>query len=169
MSTVAQIRDYLAAVVPGKVFDEQRHGVERVLSRCWDRLAGSDRGGMTALKLIGRTEEMEWMPPMLSFKIERHGALVNGSSRAEVQCWRVDLDRENAELVDTRRRQKLPTAKRLDVKPIAAEIAALINDGREDKRIKWRGASHARHSQRGDSSHEPTDHERPAEAFCGGT
>jgi hypothetical protein len=144
MSDLAQIRRYLEAVKPGKVPDEKLREVEGLLLKCWDRLSGSDAGGMTASKLIGRTEEMEWIPPALNFKIERHGALVNGSSRAEVQCWRVDLDRENAELVDTRRRQKLPTAKRLDVKPIAAEIAALINDGREDKRIKWRAASRAR-------------------------
>lgn len=144
VNPLAQIRDYLAMVRSGKVSDEQLHEVERLLSSCWDVLGGSDGGGMTAHKLIRRTEEMEWKPPTLSFIIERHGALVNGSSRAEVQRWRVDLDHKTAQLLEVERRQKLPMAQRLDVKPIAAEIATLINDGREDQRLKWRGTSCAR-------------------------
>ena len=102
----------------------------RCFSGCWDQLQGSRGGGMAAHKLRGRTEEMQWKPPTLSFNIERHGAMVNGSSRAEVQQWRIDLDRKIAELAAFRRRQKLPMDKRLDVRPLAAEIAAFINAGR---------------------------------------
>jgi hypothetical protein len=95
---------------------------------------------MAAYKLRGRTEEMQWKPPTLSFNIERHGAMVHGSSRAEIQQWSIDLDRKIAELAALRQRQKLPMDKRLDVKPLAAEIAAFINAGREDQRLKWYGA-----------------------------
>lgn len=144
MNALTEIRDYLARLKPGKVSDGHIDALEIMLSRCWDRLAGSDHGGMRHFKLVGRVETMTWMPPALSFEIERHGGLANGSTRAEIQCWTVDLNRRNAELAATRRRQKLPMAQRLDVKPIAAAIAASISNGREDRRIKWRGENHAR-------------------------
>jgi hypothetical protein len=138
--TLAQIQHYLATMKPGEVSDNDVCNVEALLSGCWDQLQGSNGGGMAAYKLRGRTEEMQWNPPTLSFNIERHGAMVNGSSRAEVQQWCIDLDRKIAELAALRRRQKLPMDKRLDVKPLAAGIAALINAGREDQRLKWYGA-----------------------------
>ncbi len=137
--TLAQIQHYLATLKPGEVSYNDVREVEALLSRCWDQLQGSGEGGMTAPKLRDRTEEMQWKPPMLSFNIERHGAMVNGSSRAEVQQWRIDLSRKIAELSAVRPRQKLPMDKRLDVKPLAAEIAAFINAGREDQRLKWHG------------------------------
>ena len=95
---------------------------------------------MIASKLRDRTEEMRWEPPTLSFNIERHGAFVMSSSRAEVQEWRIDLDRETAKLAAIRRLQKLPMEKRLDVKALAAETATLISASREDQRLKWTGA-----------------------------
>lgn len=144
MNPLTQVRDYLAGVQPGEVSDEQVDALEIMLSKCWDHLAGSDQGGMRHFKLVGRVEKMTWIPPSLGFEIERHGAMANGSTRAEIQCWNVDLNRGNAELVATRKRQKLPMAERLDVKPIAAEIAASISNGREDRRIKWRGENHVR-------------------------
>jgi len=137
---LAQIQHYLATMKPGEVSDNDVCNVEAMLSGCWDQLQGSDGGGMAAYKLGGRTEEMQWKPPTLSFNIERHGAMVNGSSRAEVQRWSIDLDRKIAELATGGRRQKFPMDKPLDVKPLAAEIAAFINAGREDQRLKWYGA-----------------------------
>jgi hypothetical protein len=94
---------------------------------------------MTAGKLIGRTEQMEWKPPALTFKIERHGA-----SRAEVQNWEIDLVGETATLFVTGHRQIYQMDARLNVKPIAAEIASIVNEGREDHRIKRRGATYVR-------------------------
>ena len=51
---------------------------------------------MAGHKLIGRMENVEWHPPILTFLIERHGGTVLGSARAELQRWTVDLDRRTA-------------------------------------------------------------------------
>jgi hypothetical protein len=62
---------------------------------------------------------------------------MTGSSRAELQTWEIDVVRGIATLVAaTGRRQIYPMAGRLDVKPIAAKIAAIIIEGRENNRIK---------------------------------
>jgi hypothetical protein len=42
-------------------------------------------------------EDLEWNPPMLSFIIERHGAMVLGSTRAENQRWEIDMNKMEAE------------------------------------------------------------------------
>jgi hypothetical protein len=99
---------------------------------------------MAAYKLSGRTEGLEWKPPMLTFNIERHGGFVNGSTRAEVQKWEVDLDHETASLKGNGRRQIIPMDRRMDVTAIAAEIATIINEQREDRRMKWLAANRVR-------------------------
>ena len=144
MSELDQIRNCLADTSPGKLPEVSVRQVETMLSACWDRLAGSRNGGMAAFKLLKRTEDMEWNPPTLTFKIERQGGLVNGSKRAEVQEWRVDLQNETAALRECGKRQVLPMDRRLNVKPIAAEIAAIIDERREDRRIRWRGTNSVR-------------------------
>lgn len=144
MSRVSQIRDYLAPMAQGPVPYEHVHEIERLLARCWNLLGGFDAGGMDASKPIGRAEDMNWVPPVLQFAIERHGAFVNGSTRAEVQRRHVDLDRAEATLHSFGVRQLRPMDHRLDVKPLAAEIAALIGDRRDDARIKWAARTRVR-------------------------
>lgn len=144
MGAFKVIRDRLADECPGSIPPEHVRDIETLLADCWDRLSGARREGMRGYKLVGRTEDMSWQPPVLTFGLERHGALVNGSTRAEVQMWRVDLTQGTADLAATRSRQKLPMDARLNVKPLAAEIAALIGDGRADPRLKWRGADQVR-------------------------
>ncbi len=46
---------------------------------------------------LGRMEDVRWEPPVLSFRIERHGAMGVGSTRAELQNWRVDFDLKPAQ------------------------------------------------------------------------
>ena len=87
---------------------------------------------------------MEWHPPILSFKIERHGGFVLGSSRAEMQLWNIDTANLTATVVKTSHRQMLTMAPRLNVKPIADEIRVAISEGRDDPRIKWSGANRVR-------------------------
>ncbi len=94
---------------------------------------------MHAGKLRGRMEQVAWNPPRLSFVIERHGATVNGSSRAEVQQWEINLETRTAECATVGRRQLVPLAPRLDVRPIAEEVAHLILAGDwQDSRLTWR-------------------------------
>ena len=76
-----RIRDYLTALPPGALTEDQHSDVESLLSQCWNQLAGGNDGGMDASKLSVRTERMSWSPPKLTFAIERHGGLVQGSSR----------------------------------------------------------------------------------------
>lgn len=65
------------------------------LAGCWHEFARSASKRMHAGKL-GRMEAVRWDPPVLSFTIERHGAMSAGSTRAELQQWRIDLDRKTA-------------------------------------------------------------------------
>src|SRR5438270_7987054 len=93
-----QLRELLGTIPRGKLVEADARRIEQALAACWEDLAGYE-GGMAGGKLFGRTEEMEWDPPLLIFKIERHGGFVAGSSRAEIQNWQVDLDRRSASLL----------------------------------------------------------------------
>ena len=84
MGALKLIRDRLADEGPDSIPPEHVREVEMLLADCWDRLSGGRREGMRGYKLVGRTEDMSWWPPTLTFGLERHGALVNGSTRAEV-------------------------------------------------------------------------------------
>jgi hypothetical protein len=87
---------------------------------------------------LGRMERIAWNPPMLSFVVERHGGIVaGGSTRAELQGWTIDLERHTAECCKVGWRQAAPMGPRMSVGPIAAEIAAIIEQRRTDPRIKW--------------------------------
>lgn len=124
----------LATVPPGPITDTAE--LERRLADCWHELAG-DHGGMEGRKLLGRMEDVAWNPPLLTFTIERHGATVLGSTRATLQEWTVDLEKWTAYCVEARSRQVRPIQPRLDVRPLAEEIASLIVSRKEDDRLRW--------------------------------
>jgi hypothetical protein len=87
---------------------------------------------------LARMEAVRWEPPILSFTIERHGAMALGSTRAELQRWRVDLDLIRATCIKERSyRQLVPRAERVKAEPVATEIAEAINAGRADQRLSW--------------------------------
>ena len=136
-----ELRQYLSGQKPGplKVTSEMEH----LLAEVWDDLGG-DGGGMVGCKLISRMEQVEWHPPALTFTIERHGGTVLGSTRAEMQHWTVDFDSRTATLERTSIRQLSPTASRVDIAPIAAEIAESIIGGLIDDRLRWLGDGRVR-------------------------
>jgi hypothetical protein len=138
---LGQLRLHLSARHPGPISDSP--DIERLLATVWHDLAG-DEGGMAGYKLLGRMENLAWQPPKIVFRIERHGATVMGSSRAELQEWTIDLVQRTATVEMVGRRQVRPMQGRLDVQPIAEEIAAAILEGRPDDRLKWDGKDHAR-------------------------
>jgi hypothetical protein len=105
-----------------------------LLAVCWDLLDGGDATNMSAGKLW-RIEQPSWNSPTLEFSIERHGQTVNGSSRATVYRWSVNLEKGNACIIGEKRRQIYAMDKRLDVKPIAESLADAIITGKEDTRI----------------------------------
>lgn len=132
MTGVQRLRAFLDEVGPGPIANAER--AASLLSDCWEELDGSDETKMRADKL-SRIEEPEWQPPVLVFKIERHGATVNGSSRAELHTWHIDLQKRTARIVQEKRRQLVTMDARLDVKPIAESLARAITSGEADKRL----------------------------------
>jgi hypothetical protein len=59
---------------------------------------------------------------LLRFELERHGGTVNGSTRAEVHHWVVNLAEMSAHVEKSGHRQLRPTQTRLNVKPLVAEL-----------------------------------------------
>jgi hypothetical protein len=128
------LHDLLTTVPPGPI---SRPGdLDRLLAACWHEFHGDD-GGMTGDKLLGRREEVVWQPLILAFKIERHDGTVQGSSRASLQQWRLDLDKKTAWCEERRFRQVRARQPRLDVRALAEEVASLILRHQEGGRLRW--------------------------------
>jgi hypothetical protein len=96
----------------GAIEGHAKYKVMHLLANCWDELEGAGETAMQARKL-DRAEDVSWNPPVLSFTIERHGATVLGSSRAELHRWSVDMHERTARCEPGRYRQLRPTAPRL--------------------------------------------------------
>ena len=100
---------------------------------------------MTPYKLTeDRIEQPAWEPPVLTFVIERHGGTAQGSLRADLQTWIVDLDAGTAKPATTGRRQLRPMSPRLDVRAIAADLTKAIASGASDPRLEWKNATTVR-------------------------
>lgn len=138
-----KLKQFLTKLSPGRVPQEIQPELVQLLEDCWGMFSGSDQEGMGAYK-IQRMEDPSWNPPVLSFTIERHGATVSGSTRAELQEWVVDLDRRVSECLSTGHRQLYPRETPLDVKPIADDLAKLIISGHQDERLRWSGTARLR-------------------------
>ncbi len=138
----ALLRKHLFGIAPGEIAETGR--VTALLAGCWHEFVGAESQRMHAGKL-GRMEDVRWEPPVLSFRIERHGAMGKGSTRAELQDWRVDLDRKTAQCDSNRGyRQALPRAEVVRIEPIARELADSIIAGSSDQRLKWQGGDTVR-------------------------
>jgi hypothetical protein len=136
------LKKRLFELPPGAVAEVGR--VAALLAVSWNEFAGADSERMHAGKL-GRMEDVCWEPPVLSFWIERHGAIGVGSTRAELQHWRVDLDRKTARCERSRSyRQAVPRAGGVRIGPIARDLADSIVARRADQRLKWQGDETAR-------------------------
>ncbi len=131
------LKKHLFALAPGEIAETGR--VTALLGGCWHEFGGAESQRMHAGKL-GRIGNVRWEPPLLSFRIERHGAMGVGSTRAELQHWRVDLDRKTAQCERSRSyRQTLLRAEGVRIEQIAKELADSIIAGRVDQRLKWQG------------------------------
>jgi len=134
---ISQLHVMMQALPTGRV--EETGHVEMALSAAWDKIAGTEAESTHASKLVGRTEQMVWNPPVLSFVIERHGGTVHGSSRAKLHKWNIDLEKRIAVCnPDHSYRQLTSMSPRFDVKAPAREIAALIVEKKTDSRLRWR-------------------------------
>jgi hypothetical protein len=139
---ISQLLDYLSAIQPSSSINSS--DIEALLVRAWECFDDSGAEGMESRKLIGRIEDATWNPPVLSFNIERHGATVLGSTRADVHTWKLNLETREATCFHAGRRQLYPTASRLDVNPLAEEIAQLIFESKEDDRLVWKSPHRVR-------------------------
>ena len=115
-----KLRSYLASISFGPITDVQN--LETLLGECWAQINGGTEEGMYASKLLGRMENTPWDPPVLSFEIERHGRILLGSSRADLQRWEIDINQGSAICRVGGMHQLYPMQPGLDVKPIAKEI-----------------------------------------------
>jgi hypothetical protein len=118
----------LKKIPQGAVEGEPKHKIMGLPAECWHEFQGAGETAMNASKLP-RAERISWNPPILSFTIERHGATVLGSSRAELQPWLVDMDQGTASCKPGSYRQLTPNAPRLDVKPIVARVCDAVQQG----------------------------------------
>ncbi len=108
-----------------------------LLSNCWTAFSGSERTSLTVDKLY-RIEAVEWQPPILAFTIERHGGTVQGSSRAEVHKWTLDLDKRSAYCNEGYSyRQLRPNACRVHTRPLAQEVVRKVVASEDDACLKW--------------------------------
>jgi hypothetical protein len=110
--------------------------IEYHLSSCWEHFERDDEG-MSSNKLLGRMEDIYWNPPILTFVIERHGGTALGSTRAELQQWELNMNKRTATCQEIGYRQIYPKQAKIDVSPIAKEIAQLIITHQKDERLKW--------------------------------
>ena len=138
MTPLDQLRLHLRDLAPGSVKDTST--LSDVLESAWGVLqAGDIRGlGMEASKLFGRMENVEWNPPVLTFRIERHGGIVAGASkRAELQEWEVDAEAGTVTGGQVGFRQLKPQAAPLSVAPLVDKAVALIQDHQKHEWLKW--------------------------------
>ena len=128
---------FLRQLPVGRVPNDRRSALEKLLALRWDDFHGADDCGMKPYKLLDRMEIAEWNPPVLNFTIERHGATVQGSSRAPLQQWSLNLDDMTADCEETGYRQLKALNPPLKVDPIAAEIAGAILGHEEHSHLDW--------------------------------
>ena len=89
---IGELRQYLARFAPRHRFrDDDATQLIGLLKGCWSSIGGSYEEAMAEHKLE-RAYDLEWQPPLLTFRIERHGSYMVGSNRAEKQWWEIDID-----------------------------------------------------------------------------
>lgn len=137
-----ELREYLKSLPEGPIADVAEFA--SMLEAAWDVFVGADAQGMKHNKLVGRMENVEWHPPLITFQIERHGAARMGSTRAELHSWEVDVKKLEATCHTGRYRQLSPRSPNMKVEPLAVEIADLIVNRQEDERLQWKDDGSAR-------------------------
>ncbi len=129
------LRSFLREVSPGAILEAET--LERLLAACWGQFTGADSEGMNADKLIGRIGDACWDPPVLSFKIERHGGVVLGSVYAEVQSWHVDLEQLTASCTRAPGRLVRKRQDRLQLEPLVNRVTNAVEGRIDDECLKW--------------------------------
>ncbi len=134
---IKELRKTLEVIKPGPVGEPDTEKIIGALAGAWEYLSGFEATRMSAWKL-GRYEHLTWDPPCLVFEIERHGGTGRGSSRAEIQQWRVNVDTLVAECCEVGRRQVRPRDKPLDTRKLAEEVATKIIGLQQPSYLDWK-------------------------------
>lgn len=82
---------------------------------------------------LPRIENALWRDPVATFQIKRHG-----DPDGQLQTWRVDLAHGSAVCTSERPLRPRTPQLRWNERPVAAELARLIQSGEDDPRLRWR-------------------------------
>ena len=129
--TIQKLTRFLKPVSPGTIPTNKSGELFQLVVASWDEFSGSADTRMEARKIL-RDEgpkDVTWSPPCLSFTIERHGATVLGSTRAEKQRWTLNLQRRTADHQQAGFRQVGPKAPRVNVRGLADEVSKAVQEG----------------------------------------
>lgn len=108
------------------------------LIHAWEHFLGGDEEGMEGSKILNRLEDVTWTPPStLTFWIERHGATMQGSTRADLHQWTVDVSARTARITRNRKRQLSSSKPRLDAKNAAELLVTKISAREDDDMLHW--------------------------------
>lgn len=109
----------------------------QALADCWEQFKGHGESAMAAYKL-DRAGAFTWEWPILEFTIERHGAIVGGgSSRAELQRWRLDLEKRSADVISLSHRQVRTMAPALQFDKVVSELIDALRDRGQATWLRW--------------------------------
>lgn len=133
-NSITSLHSFLKELPTGEIQDSD--AVCSLLQDCWDLLEGSHDEKTFSTK-IQRAEGMSWNPPILSFALERHGGTVNGSSRADLHYWYVDVEQGTASIETGKYRQLRPELPRMDTNVLAKEVAERILNRLEHSTLEW--------------------------------
>jgi len=135
MSEMNALREVLKTIPPGPL--NYNSAVVGALVAAWDSISDSDVQSTSREKMY-RLEQIDWSPPILTFILERHGGTVNGSTRAALHRWTVDVSKAEA-MCDPHYsyRQACATDRRLDTMVWAKKIAFRIIRHKNSRWLKW--------------------------------
>ena len=128
------LRTFLDAQGIGPVLDAQ--GLIASLAPVWPNFAGARDEAMEPWKL-GRIENPEWRPPVLTFIVERHAERGLGRTRASLQAWTIDLNWAIAIPAAIGSRPGLARPAPVRVAPLVAEVLRLVVNRLDDPWLKW--------------------------------
>lgn len=138
MNKYPELCDALDRLAADGMPEQLPNEVVNALANVWGSLRGSRDHGMHASKLSPmRIEQPAWTRPILTFRIERHGGTMMGSTRADIHEWTVDLAQGTASARKVSYRQLIPTDKRMNTKALAEEAFEAIRQNEDAPYLKW--------------------------------
>ena len=131
---MSALRTFLDAQGTGPLVDSA--SLIARLGPVWPTLAGGTAESMEPWKL-GRIENCEWLPPLLTFVVERHLNVGADGTRADLQTWTVNLDSSTALPATIGYRQRLSRSVPARVAPLVADVVRLVVNSLDDGRLAW--------------------------------